>query len=320
MTWTKLHDGVPNHPKLIRAGAEAAWLWAAGLCYSNAHHLDGKLDKDLIPSLYTPLARKAKSLAAKLCLVRLWHDCGDHYEIHDYKDYQEQALKEAVEARREYERERKAEQRSKHKQSSHGGGFDDGRPNVPDNVRDKPNGTSSGVPPVARAIPDPSRPAQARTDPMPFSVSTGVVGQSPLEEAEADSFARRVAVRFTELFEDRYRDAPSMGGKNVGAFAGRLSKTAKLRRADPIALLELAFSRWAAQPRDEIAKRAPYAAFIARFGELLDQESTQTSERERLLEQQTEALKAGNRELYAQLVSEYRERFGGDSNGTQPSV
>jgi hypothetical protein len=61
--------------------------------------------------LYPPLARKASKLARILCDVRLWHDHGDYYEIHDYEKYQDAAMKDQVEARRDYERMRKREQR-----------------------------------------------------------------------------------------------------------------------------------------------------------------------------------------------------------------
>lgn len=112
MTWTRTDDTAPHHPKLIRAGAEACWLWQSGLCYSNAQKLDGRLPKDLLHMLYPPLNKKLAKLAATLCSVRLWHDRGDHYEIHDYAQYQDAAMKEAVEARRSYERDRKRQQRS----------------------------------------------------------------------------------------------------------------------------------------------------------------------------------------------------------------
>lgn len=112
MTWVRTDDRAPHHPKLVRAGAEACWLWQAGLCYSNAHLLDGRLPKDCLTALYAPLASKAKALAMRLVEVELWHDRGDHYEIHDYDAYQEGSDKESVEAQRAYERERKREQRA----------------------------------------------------------------------------------------------------------------------------------------------------------------------------------------------------------------
>lgn len=129
MTWTRTDDTAPHHPKLLRAGAEACWLWQAGLCYSNSQKLNGRLPKDLLHMLYPPLNKKLTALSRKLCDVRLWHDRGDHFEIHDYEQYQDAAMKEAVEARRQYERDRKRSQR-------HG----DVPDNVPDMSRTRPAG------------------------------------------------------------------------------------------------------------------------------------------------------------------------------------
>lgn len=115
MLWARFDCQSPSNPKLVRAGAEAAWLWHASICYSNLHQLDGRIAKDLLALLYHPLAKKADKLAVKLCELRLWHDRGDHFEIHDYAVFQEEALKSEMElkreAKREYERERKRVQR-----------------------------------------------------------------------------------------------------------------------------------------------------------------------------------------------------------------
>ncbi|HMJ11002.1 MAG TPA: hypothetical protein VK524_06320 [Polyangiaceae bacterium] len=140
-----------------------------------------------------------------------------------------------------------------------------------------------------------------------------------MREAEEDHFARRVATRFAALFEQRFKDYPSMGGKNVAVFARRLERTGKLRNVDPLQLLDLAFDRWTQKPLDAIAKRAPYACFIAHFGELIDAPAAAANEQTRLLEQQDEALRKGDRALYTKLVDEFRSKFGGE-DGQQPSV
>jgi hypothetical protein len=107
MSWVKIDDHAPQHPKMVQAGAEAFALWVAGNCYSNAHTLDGRLPKKLLGTIYSPLSRKASKLARVLCDVGLWHDRGDHYEIHDYAKYQSYSLKANVEARRQHDRARK---------------------------------------------------------------------------------------------------------------------------------------------------------------------------------------------------------------------
>ncbi|MBQ1164295.1 hypothetical protein KBZ21_40585, partial [Streptomyces sp. A73] len=34
-TYVKVHDGLPDHPKIIEAGGEAGWLYICGLAYSS---------------------------------------------------------------------------------------------------------------------------------------------------------------------------------------------------------------------------------------------------------------------------------------------
>lgn len=153
MQWVKMDCQALSHPKLLRAGAEGVVLWVAGLCHCNTHATNGRIDLDMVPLLYPPLgAAKAKRAAKRLCEVGLWHDCGTHFQVHDYEDWQAEAAKEAVEAKREYERSRKQQQRLR--------GQSPGR--VPDIVPDK---TSNGVPDVSRTdVPEcPGMSPRART-------------------------------------------------------------------------------------------------------------------------------------------------------------
>lgn len=190
MTWVRIDDKAPHHPKMIRAGAEACWLWQASLCYSNAHRLNGRIEKDLVPMLYPPLAAKAKALAAKLVEVRLWHDCGDHFEIHDYQEFQEQALKANVDDRKEYERERKRRQRQ--------------RGQIPDNVPDVsrtnvPDGLGH-VPSVTRADPVPSRPVPSLS-PDPQGENSGTSASPPERSPTTTSHEQECLDAFAESYE-----------------------------------------------------------------------------------------------------------------------
>ncbi len=217
MTWVKTDDSAPQHPKMIRAGAEACWLWQSGLCYSNKNKLNGKIAKDLLPALYIPLAAKASKLAKKLCDVGLWHDRGDHYEIHDYADYQEQALKEAQEARREYERDRKRAQRS----GTNTPRNDNGCPaNVPDNVPDTARDISTPVPSATRASPVPSRPVpgeERETAPPPAA----------LRREPASGGAQTFEFAFgAEAFRREVKPAPTLSPGQVHRFAKRAQEHA----------------------------------------------------------------------------------------------
>lgn len=185
MTWVRTDDQAPHHPKLVKAGAEACWLWQCGLCYANAHHLDGLIPKSCLPALYAPLAIKAARLAIRLVDVGLWHDTDGGYLIHDYEHFQGQALKEEVEARREYERDRKRKQRaSKFLPFVPDIVPDNQGSEVPDiqlNVPSVPSVTRVGAR-ASRPHPDPSRPEEEREpgsgDPV-FEHWVKVMGRDP---------------------------------------------------------------------------------------------------------------------------------------------
>ncbi len=50
-TYVKVHDGLPDHPKIIEAGGEAGWLYICGLAYASRQLTDGVLPKRLVPRL-----------------------------------------------------------------------------------------------------------------------------------------------------------------------------------------------------------------------------------------------------------------------------
>lgn len=142
MTWVRIDDGAPLHPKLLDAGPEAAWLWTCGLAYCNRNHTDGLIAARHLAALYPGAwpAPRLEELAARLVTVRLWDADGPDYRVHDYAHYQEEATREVVDARRVYERERKRAQRLK------------GRPghvpdNVPGTIAGHVPGTTTGTPP-----------------------------------------------------------------------------------------------------------------------------------------------------------------------------
>lgn len=155
MTWVRIDDHATTHPKLRDAGAEAAWLWVCGLAWCNGQHTNGTIRKADVGVLYPDAAgwsrKRAERAAERLVAVRLWHDEGAHWRVHDYAVYQEEATREVVEDRQQYERERKARQRAA-KRAAIASGVPPGVPDiVPDTVpgdtaRDMSPGTVPGTP------------------------------------------------------------------------------------------------------------------------------------------------------------------------------
>jgi len=87
MTWVKLDDGMPQHPKILAAGPVAFALDVAGLCYSNRHQLDGVLPAHTLPVVLPGVADPV-AVADRLVEVGRWEQIEGGYRIHDIHDYQ----------------------------------------------------------------------------------------------------------------------------------------------------------------------------------------------------------------------------------------
>ncbi len=82
LSWVKLDDSFPDHPKVIGLSVAAKWAYVEALCYCARYLTDGAVP-----------ASKAKALGsvkirAELFCARLWIDCGDgDVAVHDYLAY-----------------------------------------------------------------------------------------------------------------------------------------------------------------------------------------------------------------------------------------
>lgn len=128
MTWVRLDDGMPLHPKILALSDGAFRLWICGLAFANRAVTDGLIPARLVPTLDHRRAWTAPQITrftAELQAAGLWSEpdpsTGAH-AIHGYAEYQEEALKESVEARREGARERKRRQRKRQKLLESGDG------------------------------------------------------------------------------------------------------------------------------------------------------------------------------------------------------
>lgn len=86
MTWVKIDDGFPEHPKVLRLSDAAFRLHLSALCYAARNLTDG-----VIPRVWVLVGKGRAVLAAvnQLLAAGLWTEHPDHYEIHDYLVYQQ---------------------------------------------------------------------------------------------------------------------------------------------------------------------------------------------------------------------------------------
>ena len=83
MSWAKVDDNFPHHPKTILAGTSASFLFICGLCYCRRFHTDGFISADAVQTLGA--STHPKRLAARLVMAGLWEQTDDGgYLVHDY--------------------------------------------------------------------------------------------------------------------------------------------------------------------------------------------------------------------------------------------
>lgn len=98
-TYITLTDGMPDHPKVVAAGGDAAWLQVCAIAYCSRNRTDGHVPAQIVVRLSD--RKQPKKLAAKLVDVGLWHapghDCErcpqitEGYYVHDYLEHQRSA-------------------------------------------------------------------------------------------------------------------------------------------------------------------------------------------------------------------------------------
>lgn len=85
MPWAKFDDLFPDHPKVLRAGPMASWLFVCGVCYSARMLTDGFIPLGQVRKLAD--LDGAMQLAEILVEVGLWERTVDGFLIHDYLVY-----------------------------------------------------------------------------------------------------------------------------------------------------------------------------------------------------------------------------------------
>jgi hypothetical protein len=136
MSWVKVDDQMPRHPKLLGLGRDRLMcqgVWLDGMCYASAYLTDG-----FVPA--AALERGCDRYAERLVKAGLWDKVEGGYRVHDYHDYQP-TREQVTEARK-----RNAERQSRHR-----------------------NGVSNGVTNEAVTTP---RPVPVPSSPVPEYVQT----------------------------------------------------------------------------------------------------------------------------------------------------
>jgi hypothetical protein len=99
MSWIKLDDKCPDHPKVGGLSDRAFRAWVTAMCYSSAYLTDGVLPAVL-------LQRVPAKVRAELLAAGLWVATDGEIVIHDYLEHQ--TGRADVERERERSRERRA--------------------------------------------------------------------------------------------------------------------------------------------------------------------------------------------------------------------
>ena len=111
MAYVRLDDQIDEHPKILRAGPAAAWMWAMAIAYSNRRLTDGFVPMEQIHRLTSVRGPAALKLAEVCVRERLFDAVEGGYRVHDYLDLN--PTKEKAETAREAAARRKAEQRER---------------------------------------------------------------------------------------------------------------------------------------------------------------------------------------------------------------
>jgi hypothetical protein len=85
VTWTRLDDGIFDHPKMLRAGDDAAHLYVRALVYCNRLLTDGRVHAEALPVIFRH--RAVRDLAARLVAVGAWEEHPEGgWLVHDFHD------------------------------------------------------------------------------------------------------------------------------------------------------------------------------------------------------------------------------------------
>lgn len=110
MTWVRLDDSFPEHPKIARLGDTALAMFVVGLAYCNRNLTDGFIPNQVGLGQLRYCDGNPVPAIRELEKVGCWDKVPGGWQVHDYFDYQ--PSRESVLKDREKERLKKRKQRS----------------------------------------------------------------------------------------------------------------------------------------------------------------------------------------------------------------
>lgn len=197
MPWVWLDDKFPDHPKVTKAGGDAAWLYVAALAWVNRTLTSGFIPKAIVPRLTD--RKKPMQLAQRLVDVGLWIDRGDDYEIHDYAVHNASAEEARMRKQRDSDRARKAAQArwEKERAAALQEQNNSNAQALPEHVPEQCSDDAQPMPHVRGHAPNPIPPPSKDSPPPSTSVrgTTPEEGDSPSEPPEGWPPAVRAEAR-----------------------------------------------------------------------------------------------------------------------------
>jgi hypothetical protein len=88
MAWSRFEPGFSRHPKRLKSGAVASWLWVCSIDYCMTYLTDGYIERSALPSL-CPTIRGALLRHAVTALVKVgsWDPVEGGFKVRSYLEY-----------------------------------------------------------------------------------------------------------------------------------------------------------------------------------------------------------------------------------------
>lgn len=106
MSWVRIDDNAPDHPKHLGVSPAISWYWLRSVCWANRFGTDGRIPSENVPKILRKRSDLCPAIVHKLVRAGLWDydpETGD-FLVHDFLDFQ--PSKQQVSAKQAAKRER----------------------------------------------------------------------------------------------------------------------------------------------------------------------------------------------------------------------